>query len=122
MTAQLRRSGRERESFIVQRDDPRSAQDCLAQPAHAEKQQQHADHELKEVQGNAIEERTEREHDQREGTEARERAQARRPPAAHGCNREHDGERFDRFDERTEKRRGNGGCRCGPGDHEGSSS
>src|SRR5882762_3357047 len=120
LLAKRRRSGRERQFFIVQPNGSRGAQDCFSQPAHAEQQQQNADYELKRVQRNAIEKRAEREDDERERRKAGERAKPGRPPAADGCDREHDRQRLHGFDERTQERRRNGGGHGCPSDsHDG---
>src|SRR5258706_244651 len=94
--------------------------DRFSQPAHAEQQQQNADGELERVQRNAIEKRAEGEDDEPERGQAGERAEPCRPPAADGCDREHDCQRLHGFDERAQERRRNGGGhRCPTGNHEG---
>jgi hypothetical protein len=87
---------------------PAGAQNCLAQPAHAEQQQQNADRDLQDIERNAIKERPERGDDQRQREEPDERAENGGPQATHHRNRKHDGERFDHLDERREKGRGDG--------------
>ena len=78
---------REGEHLVVQRNDAGGAQDGLAQPAHAEQQQQHADHDLQQEQWNAVEQGAEQQHDENEHREPRRRSEASRAPAAHGGRR-----------------------------------
>jgi hypothetical protein len=56
--------------FVVQRDDPGRSKDCLAQPAQAEQQKQHADAELQQVDGHLIQEWPERHNQHHEHGEA----------------------------------------------------
>ena len=90
----------------MQRNVSGGAQDRFAQPAHAEQQEQNADGDLQHIERHAIKERPERNDNERQRDETRERAEHGGPHAAHDSDREHDGERFNRLDQRCEKRRG----------------
>ena len=90
-------------TLVVQRDDAGRAKNGFTQPSHPEQQQQNADDELKEVEGDAAEERAEQNDQPAEHGKRPRRAKCRRPPAAQARDRENDGESLDDFDERSEK-------------------
>ena len=58
------------------------------------------------MQRNEAQQGTERHDNQRQDHKARQRAKSRRPPAAHSGDRQHDGERLDRLDQRGQEGRG----------------
>ena len=89
--------------LIVQGNDARRAQNRLAQPAHAEQQQQHPDGELQEMQRDVIQERAERDDDCRQQRKPANRAEPGRTPAANGGDGEHDRQRFHRLDQRSQE-------------------
>jgi hypothetical protein len=93
-------------ALIVQRNDPHSAQNRLAQPAHAEQQQQNPDGDLQHVKWHATEQRAERDDNERQHRQSANCAECGRPQTAHDRHRKHNGERFDRFDQRSQKRGG----------------
>ena len=93
-----------RQRLIVERDHARRTQDRLSQPAHAEQEEQDSDDELKEMERNAVKDRSERHHNDRQYGKACERARAGRAPAANGGDSQHDGQRFHRLDQRSKER------------------
>ena len=96
-----------RRRFVVQRNESGGAQNRLAQPAHAEQEQQNADGDLQHVKRHAVEQRPERNDNQRQyGKPARGApSTAGRTPRT-DRDGEHNGQRFDRLDQRRQKRRG----------------
>ena len=118
MLAQLRRLRRVDFCFIVEGDNPCGAQNGLAQPAHSEQQKQDADRELQKVERNTIEQRPERQDDERKQREPRNCPKPGGTPAANGADGKHDRQRLDRLDERTEKCSGDGRRGHGPGHHQ----
>ena len=95
------------EVLVVQRDDPGEPQDGLAEPTHAEEQQQNADDDVKglvdlvseEDQGGA-----EDDDDDREGGQRGEDTPEGRTPAAGVADGEDDGEGLHPLDEAGEER------------------
>ena len=87
------------ERLVMQRDDADAAQDRLAQPAHAEQEEQKADRELQRAQRHEAEQRPEGHDDQRQQHETGHGAERGRLPAAHGPNRKHDRERLHDLDD-----------------------
>ena len=89
--------------LVVQRDDAGRSQHRLAQPAHAEQQQQYADRDLQPCQ------RDQAEAGSKHGDENRQQRQRRtgtgkgRPPSPHDPDSQNDRQGFDAFDRRSQK-------------------
>ena len=111
MAAQLRAARSERRRLVMQCDDACGAQDRLAQPAHAENEERDAHAELQPLDRNALEQRPGRDDDDGEQRERGSRAERGHAPAAYRRGGEHDGESFDRLDERGEESGRDGGRR-----------
>jgi hypothetical protein len=94
--------------LVVERDDVDCSQNRFAEPPHSKKQQRNANDELKWGKRNALEERTQREGQQRKRDESCECACARRSPAADGGDRQHEGDGLNRFDQCTQECSRNG--------------
>ena len=75
LLAQFRLFFGKRRRFVMERNDSGGAQNSLAQPAHAEQQQQNPDGDLQHVERHAIEQRPERDDNQRQRRESRDRAE-----------------------------------------------
>ena len=95
--------------FVVQRDDADAAQDRLPEPAHAEQDQKHADHELQNGDRNQRQQRPEGQHQRRQNGQRQRSTRQRRAPAARHADGKHDGEGFDHFDEGRQERSRHGG-------------
>jgi hypothetical protein len=106
--AQFCRFAGEGGCLVVQRNDSGRAQYRLAQPAHAEQQEQNANRDLQHIERHAIKQPAQGDNNEREHEKARDRAETGRPPAAHDGDGKHDGQSLDRFDQRGQKRRRDG--------------
>ena len=85
--------------LIVQRDDPREAQDRLAEPTQSEEEEQRPDDAEQQVLGHVIHERdAKRRDDDRERERRQRRAGERRAPPTGQAYREDDGRRLDELD------------------------
>ena len=96
--------------LVVQGDDAGGAQNGLAQPSHAEEQQQRADDKLHASERNPRQRRPEQGDGHEKREERRAAAAERAAPAAHRSHRENDRQRLDELDQRGEK----GGEHRGP--------
>jgi hypothetical protein len=85
----------------VQGNGASGAQNGLAQPAHAEQQQQDADDELQLAQRNPIQEWPKRKYNEGKKSKPGDGADPRRPPTTDKGDREHDCQRLDGFDKRA---------------------
>ena len=108
--ADSRASAEKAAILVVQQDVAAERNAGLAQPAHAEQQQQDADHELEEVQRYPVEQGAEGHHQQPERDQRRAGPDRREPPAAQGRDREHDRERLDDLDRRGGESGGSAGA------------
>ena len=92
--------------LVVQRLQPRRAEDRLAQPLQAEDEQQAADDELEQALREPVDQRVARDAGHaREEHERADRAGDGRAPAARQAHREHDREGLDELDGRGEQGR-----------------
>ena len=93
---QFRRFAGKGGCLVVQRNESGGAQYRLAQPAHAEQQEQNADRNLQRTERHAVEQRPQGDNNERQHEKPGDRAETGRPPAAHDGDSEHDGQGFDR--------------------------
>ena len=117
LIAQLFRLRRENYCLVVQRNNPGSSQNRLAQPTHAEQQQQDADNDLKRMHRKTAKQWPKGKYDECEERKPRKGTYRCRTPTSDRDDREHDRQCFDRFDKRAQEGRCDRWCRCRPYAH-----